>query len=115
MSKQTTKKRRKQKILGTAERPRLVTYRSLNNIYGQIIDDSAHKTLVAASTLSKDLRKEIKKAKTRVEISKIVGEHLAKKALEKNIKKVIFDRNGYKYHGRVKALAEGARESGLEF
>ncbi|RMF60771.1 MAG: 50S ribosomal protein L18 [Calditrichaeota bacterium] len=109
------KKRRKKKMIGTSERPRLVVYRSLKYIYGQIVDDTQQRTLLGASSLSKEIADKVKKAKTRVEASKIVGEYLAKKALEKNIKKVVFDRNGYKYHGRVKALADGAREGGLEF
>ncbi|NOX36129.1 MAG: 50S ribosomal protein L18 [Calditrichaeota bacterium] len=109
------RKRRKKKIIGTPERPRLVVYRSLKYIYGQIVDDTQQKTLFGASNLSKEIRDEVKKAKSKIEASRIVGQYIAKKALEKNIKKIVFDRNGYKYHGRVKALAEGAREGGLEF
>ena len=107
--------RRKKKLVGTPERPRLVVYRSLRYIYGQIIDDSDQKTLIGASDISKELRDKLKDVKSKIESSKLVGEFLAKKALEKNIKKVVFDRNGYKYHGRVKALADGAREGGLDF
>jgi len=107
--------KRKKRILGTTERPRLVVYRSLKYIYGQIVDDTQQKTLIGASNLSKELRDKVKKAGSKTEASQIVGEYLAKKALEKNIKKVVFDRNGYKYHGRVKALADGARKGGLEF
>lgn len=107
--------RRKQKIVGTSERPRLVVYRSLRYTYGQIIDDYTRKTLVGASEMSKEVREEVKDVKSKVEASKKVGEFLARKALEMNIKQIVFDRNGYKYHGRVKALAEGAREGGLEF
>ena len=107
--------RRKKKIFGTSERPRLVVYRSLRYIYGQIIDDQENKTLIGVSDLNKDLQEQLKDAKSRVEASKKVGEFLAKKAQEKKIKKIVFDRNGYKYHGRVKALADGAREGGLEF
>ncbi len=109
------RKRRKKKIIGTPQRPRLVVYRSLKYIYGQIVDDTQQITLFGASNLSKAIRDEVKKAKNKVEASRIVGQYIAKKALEKNIKKIVFDRNGYKYHGRVKALAEGAREGGLEF
>ncbi len=109
------RKRRKKKIMGTPERPRLVVYRSLKYIYGQIVDDTRQKTLLGASNLSKEIRDKVKEAKTRVEASRIVGRYIAQKAREKNIKKIVFDRNGYKYHGRVKALAEGAREGGLEF
>ncbi len=109
------KNRRKKKIVGTAERPRLVVSRSLRYIYGQIVDDYAQKTLVGVTDQSKSVREELKDVKDRVEISKKVGELLASKAREKGIKTVVFDRNGYKYHGRVKALAEGAREGGLKF
>lgn len=107
--------RRKAKIVGTAERPRLVVYRSLKFIYGQIIDDYENKTLIGVSNKTKDLQDQLKNAKSKVEASKMVGEYLAKKAREKDIKQIVFDRNGYKYHGRVKALADGAREGGLEF
>lgn len=107
--------RRKKKIFGSSERPRLVVFRSLKYIYGQIIDDEKGVTLVGASNLSKEVRDQLKEAKTKVEQSRIVGKFLAQKAIEKNIKKIVFDRNGYRYHGRVKAFAEGAREGGLEF
>lgn len=107
--------RRKKRIFGSSERPRLVVFRSLKYIYGQIVDDEKGITLVGASNLSKELRDQLKDVKTKVEQSKIVGKFLAQKALEKNIKKIVFDRNGYRYHGRVKAFAEGAREGGLEF
>ncbi|GAB4292891.1 MAG: 50S ribosomal protein L18 [Ignavibacteriaceae bacterium] len=105
----------RKKISGTAERPRLSVYRSLGNIYAQLIDDNSGNTLIAASSLSKDIAEEIKSAKTKIEKSKVVGKFLAKKALEKNISSVVFDRNGYKYHGRIRAIAEGAREGGLKF
>jgi large subunit ribosomal protein L18 len=109
------RKRVRSKIFGTPERPRLSVYRSLKHIYAQIIDDTKGHTLVAMSSLSKEIRDKVKEAKTKTEVSRIVGLALAKKALEKGITKVIFDRNGYKYHGRVKALAEAAREGGLIF
>lgn len=109
------RKRVRSKIFGTSERPRLSVYRSLKHIYAQIIDDTKGHTLVAMSSLSKEIRDEVKSAKTKTEVSRIVGLALAKKALEKGITKVVFDRNGYKYHGRVKALAEAAREGGLIF
>lgn len=109
------RKRVRSKIFGTPERPRLSVYRSLKHIYVQIIDDTKGHTLVAMSSLSKEIRDEVKNAKTKTEISRIVGLALAKKAIEKGITKVVFDRNGYKYHGRVKALAEAAREGGLIF
>lgn len=101
---------------GTKSRPRLSVFRSNKGIYAQIIDDEAGETLVA--TNDKDLkenRKKEKKSQKKTEIARFVGEQLAKKALKKKIKKVVFDRGGYKYHGRVRALAEGARKGGLEF
>jgi large subunit ribosomal protein L18 len=103
------------KIKGTPERPRLAVFRSAKHAYAQFIDDKNGKTLLSVSTLSKDLRDEIKQAKTPVEKYKIIGKAAAKKALEKNIKEIVFDRSGYLYHGRVKALADGAREGGLKF
>ncbi len=112
---QVKKNRRKKKLVGNAERPRLVVYRSLRYIYGQIVDDTAQKTILSVSNLNKDVRDEIKDMNSKTEVSKKIGEILARRAREKKIKKVVFDRNGYKYHGRVKALAEGAREGGLEF
>ena len=102
------------KISGTAERPRFSVYRSTANISVQVIDDVAGKTLVSASTLSKDLAKAIK-GKTKVEAAKIVGEAVAKKALAAGIEEVVFDRGGYLYTGRVQAVADGAREAGLKF
>ncbi|MFA6542220.1 MAG: 50S ribosomal protein L18 [Bacteroidota bacterium] len=105
----------RKKIYGTSERPRFTVYRSLNDIYGQIIDDTIGKTLVSISSNSKDVKGDMAAAKSKVERSQIVGKLLAKKALEKNINAVVFDRNGYLYHGRVKALADSAREAGLKF
>lgn len=99
------------KVSGTAERPRLCVYRSNANLYAQIIDDVAGITLVAASTLDK----EIKTKKSNIEAAKEVGALIAKRAAEKNIKTVVYDRGGYIFHGVVKALAEAAREGGLEF
>jgi large subunit ribosomal protein L18 len=104
----------RKEVSGTPERPRLSVYRSLNHMYAQIIDDSRGNTLVAASTLDKDLSGE-KGHKGNMNMAKKVGALIAKRALEKGLKKVVFDRGGYLYHGRVKALAEGAREAGLEF
>ncbi len=109
------KKRIRKKIFGTPERPRLCVYRSLKHIYAQIIDDTTGRTLVAASSLSKDLRPIIGKDGRNKRGAAIVGEAIAKLALQKGIKKVVFDRNGFLYHGRVKALAEAARKAGLEF
>lgn len=103
----------RKKVRGIPERPRLSVYRSLNHMYAQIIDDSLGNTIVAASTLDKDFASE-KGHKGNVAVAKKLGQLIAKKALEKGLKKVVFDRGGYLYHGRVKAVAEGAREEGLE-
>jgi len=105
----------RRKIKGTSERPRLVVFRSARHAYAQIIDDATGKTLLSVSTLSKELREEVKQAKTPIARYKLIGVVAAKKALEKNIKEVVFDRSGYLYHSRVKALADGAREGGLKF
>lgn len=99
------------KIFGTAKLPRLSVFRSNTHIYGQLIDDEKGVTLASFSDLKIKKTKELKKT----EIAGMVGEELAKKAAAKKIKKVVFDRNGLRYHGRVKALAEGARKGGLEF
>lgn len=104
-------KRVRAKVKGTTERPRLSVYKSLNNIYAQIIDDTNGTTVVAISTLSD----EIKAKASNIEAAKEVGTAIAKKAIEKKIDTVVFDRNGYLYHGKVKALAEAAREAGLKF
>ncbi|MDY6915184.1 MAG: 50S ribosomal protein L18 [Candidatus Cloacimonadota bacterium] len=103
----------KKKTFGTSDKPRLVVYRSLKNISAQIIDDIKGHTLVSASTVNKDF--EIDKSKKKTEISFEIGKKLGEKALEQGIKAVRFDRNGYKYQGRVKNLAEGARKAGLIF
>ena len=99
---------------GTAERPRLAVFRSNNHVYAQVIDDVAGKTLVSASTLEKDIKAELKNTDD-IEAATKVGDVVAKRALEKGIKAVVFDRGGYIYHGKVKAVAEAAREAGLEF
>jgi large subunit ribosomal protein L18 len=99
------------KISGTTQRPRLNVYRSNKHIYAQIIDDTQGVTLASASTMDKDFEG----AASNVEAATKIGETIAKRAAEKNIKAVVFDRGGYLYHGRVKALAEAARENGLEF
>ena len=101
-------------IKGTIERPRLSVYRSNENIYAQIIDDTTSKTLVSCSTLDRNIKLEIKNGRT-CEASEIIGKKLAELSLKKNIKKIVFDRGPYLYHGRVKALADGARAGGLEF
>ncbi|MDN5293875.1 MAG: large subunit ribosomal protein [Eubacteriales bacterium] len=107
-------RRVRKKIFGTPERPRLTVYKSLKHIYAQIIDDTKGHTLVAASTLEPELRNSLKSHKD-MEAARRVGELIAKKALAKGIDKVVFDRSGYIYHGRVKALADAAREAGLKF
>jgi len=109
------KNRISKKIRGTTEQPRLTVYRSLHHVYAQIIDDAQQKTLVATSSLAPDLRDDLKTVKGMKEIAKRVGISIAKKALEKNVKQVVFDRNGYLYHGIVKSMADGAREAGLKF
>ncbi|HLU10413.1 MAG TPA: 50S ribosomal protein L18 [Oceanobacillus sp.] len=123
MSKQFEKKRQgryarhkrvRGRVVGTSERPRLNVFRSLTNIYAQVIDDQQGHTLVSASTLDKEIAEQVK-GKTKSEAAKIVGQVIAQRAKEAGLSKVVFDRGGYKYHGRVAALAEGAREGGLEF
>ena len=104
----------RKKITGTAERPRLNVFRSLTNMYAQIIDDTTGTTLVAASTLDEAIKGTVKYGGNK-DAAKEVGKLIATKAVDKGIKKVVFDRGGYIYHGRVKELAEAAREAGLEF
>lgn len=113
-SKVRVKKHKKirNKISGTSARPRLCVFRSNNHMYAQIIDDTKGVTLVASSTLDKDIEIE---QKNNVEAAKVIGEKIAKKALDKGITTVVFDRGGYIYHGKVKALADAAREAGLIF
>jgi large subunit ribosomal protein L18 len=107
-------KRVRKKINGTPERPRLNVFRSNSNIYAQIIDDVNRCTLVSASSLESEVKENVKHSGNK-EAARLVGKLVAQKALDKGIKEVIFDRGGYIYHGRVKELAEGAREGGLEF
>lgn len=102
------------RVEGTPQRPRLNIFRSLSNIYAQVIDDSAGRTLASASTVDKEIAKQVE-GKSKIESAKIVGQALAARAKEAGVNTVVFDRGGYKYHGRVAALAEGAREGGLEF
>ena len=104
-------RRVRSKIVGTADRPRLNVFRSINQIYAQLIDDSQGHSIASASSLDP----EMKKAATRVEKARLVGELLGKRAKNNGVKQVVFDRGGYQYHGRVKALAEAARKAGLEF
>lgn len=104
----------REKVSGTSQRPRLNVYRSLNNIYAQVIDDSTGQTLVAASSVDGEIRSSLAGQK-KTEQATQVGKLLAERSLEAGIKEVVFDRGGYKYHGRVKALAEASRENGLKF
>ena len=102
------------KVEGTNSRPRLCVFRSLNHIYAQVIDDSQGHTLTSASTLDPEIKAEVN-GKARTSQAGLVGSLVAKRALSQKIKQVIFDRGGYKYHGRIKALAEAARQEGLKF
>jgi len=115
----TAKRRRRhrrvrRKVSGDSERQRLCVFRSLKQIYCQVIDDVGHQSIAACSTLTPRLRDDVS-GKSRVEAARVVGKEIARIALEKGVKKVAFDRGGHKYHGRVKALAQGAREGGLKF
>jgi large subunit ribosomal protein L18 len=105
----------RKKISGTPDKPRLVVFRSLNHIYVQMIDDTNNKTLLNVASNSKIVQDQFKDIKGKISKSKIVGKLTAEKALSQNINAVVFDRNGYLYHGRVKAVADGAREAGLKF
>ncbi|MBK8980866.1 MAG: 50S ribosomal protein L18 [Ignavibacteria bacterium] len=105
----------RKKLRGTSEVPRLVVYRSLDHIYAQLVDDVNSKTLFTLSTKSKEITDKISGLKGKVEKSKMIGKLAAEKAISGSISSVVFDRNGYLYHGRVKALADGAREGGLKF
>lgn len=118
IDKNTERKRRhervRKKIKGTAEAPRFDVYRSLNHIYVQVIDDVKGVTIVSASTVEKELKAQVENL-TKTEAAKLVGKVAAERALEKGVKTVVFDRGGYLYTGRVQAVADGAREAGLEF
>ena len=107
-------KRVRKHLSGTSERPRLAVYRSIDNIYAQVIDDVKGVTLVSASTIDSKIKALIAD-KEKIEQAKIVGQTLAERAVDAGIKRVVFDRGGFKYHGRVKALADASREAGLEF
>ncbi|MDO4327311.1 MAG: 50S ribosomal protein L18 [bacterium] len=106
--------RLRNRFAGTAERPRLAVFRSNNHMYAQIIDDTVGNTLVAASTMEKEVKAELEHTNT-VDAAAYVGTVIAKRALEKGIKEVVFDRGGFIYHGKIQALADAAREAGLEF
>ncbi len=113
-ARQRRHRRIRARISGTADRPRLNVFRSIDHIYAQLIDDEAGRTLVSASTIDKELRGDLT-GKTKKEQAALVGEKVAERARAAGISTVVFDRGGYLYHGRVKALADGAREGGLEF
>jgi large subunit ribosomal protein L18 len=104
----------RKKVTGTSARPRLCVYRSLRYIYAQVIDDSAGHTIVSASSVDPEVRTQIN-GKSKTESADIIGTIVAKRALDKGVKKVVFDRGGYQYHGRIKVLADAARKTGLEF
>ncbi len=108
------KKRIRKKVFGSQERPRLCVFRSTRHIYAQIIDDTAGHTVVTASSMEKDAKEHSEKG-NKTAIAKYIGKTVAKRSMEKGIKKVVFDRNGFLYHGRVKAVSDGAREAGLKF
>ena len=114
-SREKRKRRVRRKVVGTSERPRLSVFRSAKNIYAQIIDDTGFNTLVQVSSISKDIKDQLKGKSGNKEGASMIGKLIAQRAQEKGIKKVVFDRNGFLYHGRVKSLAEAAREGGLEF
>ncbi len=107
-------KRVRAQLSGTADRPRLNVFRSLVHIYAQLIDDATGTTLVSASTVDQELRAQMR-GKKKAEQARLVGQAVAQRAVARGVKSVVFDRGGYRYHGRVKAVADGAREGGLEF
>ncbi|MDC3118356.1 50S ribosomal protein L18 [Prochlorococcus sp. AH-716-K03] len=108
-------KRLRRYLIGSKVRPRLAVFRSNNHIYAQVIDDNAQQTICSASTVDKELKEDVKKLSPNCSSSSIVGKLLAKRAIKKGVKQVIFDRGGNLYHGRVKALADAARDEGLNF
>jgi len=107
-------KRLRKRVIGTADKPRLNVFRSLDHIYAQVVDDSTGHTIISASSVDKEINGQIKSGGN-VEAAKLVGGLVGKRAVEKGIKKIVFDRGGYQYNGRVAALADGAREAGLKF
>lgn len=118
LAKEALRKKRharvRKRVIGTADKPRLNVFRSIEHIYAQLIDDSTGHTIVSASSLDKELKGKIKTGGN-IEAAKMVGELIGKRAIEKGIESIVFDRGGYKYHGRVAALADSAREAGLKF
>ncbi len=113
-NRQKRKKRIRRHIIGTSARPRMSVFKSLNHCYVQLIDDDAQKTLASASTVNKEFRATLSQTGN-IDASRKLGNLIAEKAMEMNITSVVFDRNGFLYHGRVKAIADGAREKGLQF
>ncbi|MCD4666117.1 MAG: 50S ribosomal protein L18 [Bacteroidales bacterium] len=109
------KKHIRKKLGGTPDRPRLVVFRSLKQIYAQLVDDTTQRTITGISSLSKELKDEVAKAKSKTDVAKIVGTGIANKAKDLKLERVVFDRNGFIYHGRIKAVADAAREGGLKF
>jgi large subunit ribosomal protein L18 len=114
-SRERRHRRVRTRVIGTPERPRLAIYRSLEHIYAQVIDDTVGHTLASASTLDSEVKKQLGDSKHKIEEAKVVGQIVAARAKNAGITAVVFDRGGNKYHGRVQALADGAREGGLEF
>ena len=110
-----TKKHISKKLSGTPERPRLVVFKSSKHIYAQLVDDMNQKTITGVSSLTNDVKAEVAKAGSKTEVAKIVGKKIATVGKDKKVENVVFDRNGYLYHGRIKAVAEAAREGGLKF
>lgn len=108
-------RKRKKTVYGTPDRPRLSVFRSNKHIYAQLIDDTTSRTITSASTLEDGVETDLKKAEKKTELSEIIGKRIAEKSKDAGIETVVFDRNGYRYHGRVKALAEAARKAGLKF
>lgn len=114
-AKQRRKHSIRKRVSGDASRPRLSVFRSAKHIYAQVVDDQSDKSVAAASTLTKVLNSELQSCKSKCDRAKLVGMSVAKACLSQGVSQVVFDRNGYLYHGRVKALADGAREAGLQF
>ena len=112
---QKIKYRIRKRIIGTPERPRLVIFRSLNNVYAQLVDDTSGNTISSVSSIVKMVKTDLGEKASKTDKSKMIGKKIAEKAAEKGIKKVVFDRRGYKYHGKVKALADGVRSEGIKF
>ena len=108
------KKRIRKKIFGTANKPRLTVYRSSKHIYAQIINDSENRTIISASSVEKEIR-DLPAFESKTKLAKHIGDQIGRRAIDRGIKKIVFDRNGFMYHGRVKAIADGAREAGLVF